>query len=59
MLAKQDSKKIGRADITDLNEDWLIRFQHRHYLWLMIVMAFIVPSVIAGIGWGDYMVRIF
>ena len=31
MLVKQDPTKIGRADITDLNNEAFIRFQHKYY----------------------------
>jgi hypothetical protein len=32
MLLKQDPKKIGKADISDLNSSRLVRWQHRNYL---------------------------
>lgn len=54
MLMKQDPSKLGKTNISDLNADPLIRFQHRNYLWMAIFWSFIVPCLIAGLGWGDY-----
>lgn len=54
MLVKQDPKKIGRADIGDLNKDPIVRFQHKFYIPVALTMAFILPSIIAGYFWGDY-----
>ncbi|KAK8115724.1 fatty acid desaturase [Apiospora sp. TS-2023a] len=54
MLMQQDPKRIGRSDITDLNEDPLCVWQHRHYGSAVLVMAYILPAVICGLGWGDW-----
>mmetsp|Transcript_26683 Transcript_26683/g.45978 ORF Transcript_26683/g.45978 Transcript_26683/m.45978 type:complete len:777 (-) Transcript_26683:419-2749(-) len=54
MLLKQDPTKIGKADISDLNSDSMIRWQHRNYYWFAPLMAFIFPMLVAGLGWGDY-----
>merc|ERR1712000_80462 len=54
MLIKQDPNKIGRADISDLNADPMIRFQHRHYLWFAIVFGFVLPSLVCGVLFNDY-----
>ncbi|KAK8098143.1 acyl-CoA desaturase [Apiospora kogelbergensis] len=54
MLMQQDPKRIGRSDITDLNEDWLCVWQHRHYGTLAMTMAYVFPAVVCGLGWGDY-----
>ncbi|KAJ1546655.1 hypothetical protein HK405_006934, partial [Cladochytrium tenue] len=54
MLVKQDPKAIGRVDISDLNRDPVLRFQHRHYLPLALVAAFLLPAAVAGLGWGDW-----
>jgi len=32
----------------------MINFQHRHYGWLGPLMAFVVPTLICGLAWGDY-----
>ena len=55
MLMKQNPKRIGRTDISDLNEDPIVVWQHRHYLKVVIFMALIFPTLVAGLGWGDYL----
>jgi stearoyl-CoA desaturase (delta-9 desaturase) len=54
MIVKQDKEKIGKADISDLDSQALIRFQHKYYLPLMLFAAFGFPSLVCGLGWGDY-----
>ncbi|KAK7943590.1 delta-9 fatty acid desaturase [Apiospora aurea] len=54
MLMQQDPKRIGRSDITDLNEDPLCVWQHRHYGSLVLLMAYVLPAVVCGLGWGDW-----
>lgn len=45
----------GKVSIDDVRQDAIADFQHRHYTPIMITCAFIVPTLIAGIGWGDYL----
>jgi len=54
MLMKPDKKYQVRADIRDLKADPMINFQHKHYGWIGPFMAFVLPSLIAGFGWGDF-----
>lgn len=54
MIMKQNPKRIGRVDISDLNEDIIVTLQHRHYLKVVITMGLIAPAVICGLGWGDW-----
>lgn len=54
MLTKAHPKNRARADISDLVTDKVVTFQHRHYLLIMVFSAFIFPSLVAGIFWGDY-----
>ncbi|CUM64337.1 uncharacterized protein PRCAT00001938001 [Priceomyces carsonii] len=55
MLVKANPKNRARADISDLTSDWVVNFQHRHYLILMLLMSVVAPTLIAGLGWGDYL----
>jgi stearoyl-CoA desaturase (Delta-9 desaturase) len=55
MVLKQDPKSIGRVDITDLNHDPIVMFQHRHFVPVALSMAFLFPSLVAGLAWGDWM----
>jgi stearoyl-CoA desaturase (delta-9 desaturase) len=54
MLMKQDSNSIGRASIEDLNQDPWIRWQHKYYLYIAIFMGILFPTIVAGVGWGDW-----
>ncbi|CAG8446765.1 11145_t:CDS:2 [Diversispora eburnea] len=54
MLLKQNPNRIGKSDISDLDADPLKRLQHRHYGIFAIGMGFVFPSLIAGLGWGDW-----
>ncbi|KAJ3044619.1 hypothetical protein HDV00_001545 [Rhizophlyctis rosea] len=49
-----DGKLRGRVDMTDLNSDPLVRFQHKYFIPLMLFMAFTFPTLVAGLGWGDW-----
>ena len=42
-------------DTSDLKASRWLEWQHRHYLWLGPLMAFVLPSVVAGIGWNDFL----
>ncbi|CAH0028332.1 unnamed protein product [Clonostachys rhizophaga] len=55
MVWKQNPKRLGRTDITDLNEDPLVIWQHTHYLKIVVFMAYIFPTLVCGLGWGDYL----
>ncbi|BFZ62916.1 stearoyl-CoA 9-desaturase [Saitoella coloradoensis] len=54
MLLKQNPKKIGRTDISDLNADPIVVWQHKNYIKTLFVMGFIFPTVVAGLCWGDW-----
>lgn len=54
MLTKANPKNKARADISDMLADPVVTFQHKHYMWIMLLSAFIVPTVFAGLGWGDW-----
>ncbi|KAH7031836.1 hypothetical protein B0J12DRAFT_768085 [Macrophomina phaseolina] len=54
MVIKQDPKRIGRSDISDLNDDPIVIWQHRHYLVMVLVMALVFPTLVAGFGWNDW-----
>jgi stearoyl-CoA desaturase (delta-9 desaturase) len=54
MVIKQNPKRIGRSDISDLNEDPVVVWQHKHYIKSVLTMALIVPSLVCGLGWGDW-----
>jgi stearoyl-CoA desaturase (Delta-9 desaturase) len=53
MLVKP-RRRPGAADISDLNNNAVIQWQHRWYLYLIVGMGFVVPTLVAGLGWGDW-----
>ncbi|KAH9887105.1 acyl-CoA desaturase 1 [Xylariomycetidae sp. FL2044] len=55
MVMKQNPKRIGRTDISDLNEDPVVVWQHRHYLKCVLFMSLIFPTLVCGLGWGDWL----
>lgn len=52
MIQKQNAKSIGFADISDLNRDPMILWQHKYYPFVSIFIGLVLPTLIAGL-WGD------
>ncbi|KAI8611038.1 hypothetical protein BC830DRAFT_1069212 [Chytriomyces sp. MP71] len=48
------TQKNAKVDISDLNADPMLRFQHKYYPFLSMFMAFVFPMLVAGLGWGDW-----
>lgn len=42
------------SDISDLEKDWFLRWQHKWFAPLGILLAFVLPTWIAGHYWGDW-----
>lgn len=51
---KQNPKRMGRTDISDLNEDPVVVWQHKNYLKCVLTMSLIFPTLVAGLSWGDF-----
>lgn len=47
-------RKPGPADVGDLHSNPVVKWQHKHYLLLAFIMAIVVPTSVAGYGWGDW-----
>lgn len=47
-------RKPGVADISDLRKNSVIKFQHKFYIPLILLTGFVFPTVVAGLGWGDW-----
>ncbi|CAJ0897684.1 13791_t:CDS:2, partial [Entrophospora sp. SA101] len=54
MMLKPNPNNIGNADISDLSADPLLRFQNHYYGLFAAVMGFLVPTLVAGLGWDDW-----
>ena len=55
MILQPNPKYRARADISDLIDDWVVRFQHRHYIVIMLVSAFLLPTLLCGYFFNDYL----
>lgn len=44
----------GRVDISDMQKDKLVQWQHKHYLPLFVTFGFVLPLLVAGLGWQDW-----
>jgi len=53
MLMKQKAGQVGFADITDLQRDPLVRWQHKYYPLISITAGFVFPTLFACL-WGDF-----
>ncbi|KAI8917214.1 hypothetical protein DFJ77DRAFT_338189 [Powellomyces hirtus] len=54
MFYKENPNKRGKVDISDLNRDPIVTWQHKNFVPVMLFMAFILPTLVAGLGWGDW-----
>lgn len=57
MLVHRPKNRIGYADVADLKADPVVAFQHKFYPYFALGMGFIFPTLVAGLGWGDFRVR--
>lgn len=54
MALKQNPKDKGRTDISDLNQDPVVIWQHKHYGFFILTFGMLFPMMVAGLGWGDW-----
>jgi stearoyl-CoA desaturase (delta-9 desaturase) len=54
LVMKQEENRIGKTDMTDLLNDKMLVFQHKYYGPLAVFIGLVMPTLIAGLGWGDY-----
>lgn len=54
MVLHDDPKIKGRTDVSDLDSDPIVVFQHKHYGKCLLVAAWLFPMTVAGLGWGDW-----
>lgn len=55
MIMKQDYEILGRVDISDLNVNKIVKFQHNYYLPIALISGIILPTLVCGLGWGDWL----
>ncbi|XP_014485654.1 PREDICTED: acyl-CoA Delta(11) desaturase-like [Dinoponera quadriceps] len=46
-------KKLSKVDFTDLEQDPIVAFQKRWYMYLALIFAFILPPLIPYWCWGE------
>ncbi|KAH5627277.1 acyl-CoA desaturase [Parastagonospora nodorum] len=54
MVLNSDPKVKGRTDVSDLDSDPVVVWQHKHYGKCLLFAAWIFPMIVAGLGWGDW-----
>ncbi|KZM20041.1 heme binding [Ascochyta rabiei] len=54
MVLNNDPKVKGRTDVSDLDSDWVVVWQHKHYGKCLLFTAWVFPCLVAGLGWGDW-----
>ncbi|KII92775.1 hypothetical protein PLICRDRAFT_155591 [Plicaturopsis crispa FD-325 SS-3] len=47
-------RKPGVADVSDLSRNAVVRWQFRYYPYLVLLAAFVIPTLIPGLLWGDF-----
>ena len=52
-------KKGNALDMSDLEADWIVMFQKKHYVWLSTLCCYILPGVYGQIMHGDYWLGVF
>ena len=45
--------------MTDLEAEKVVMFQHKHYMSFFMIFAFILPTVIPNILWGESLVTAY
>jgi stearoyl-CoA desaturase (delta-9 desaturase) len=46
-------RRPGVADISDLSKNPVVKFQHKYYVSMLLIMGFGVPTIIPWLLWGD------
>ena len=41
------------ADISDLKQNDIVQWQHKNFVWCLLLMGFVIPTVIPWLAWGD------
>eukprot|EP00388_Colpodella_angusta_P010974 GDKJ01028338.1.p1 GENE.GDKJ01028338.1~~GDKJ01028338.1.p1 ORF type:complete len:486 (-),score=82.28 GDKJ01028338.1:772-2229(-) len=54
MVFKQDSRRFGRVDISDLNANAVLQFQHKYYLPIALITSVFLPCFIGVYFLNDF-----
>lgn len=55
MVMKQDYEILGRVDISDFHCNRVVMTQHKYYFPIAMLSGIILPTLICGLGWGDWL----
>lgn len=55
MILREDPKKRGKVNLDDLRSEELLRFQHKNYIYMLSLFGFVVPTLVSGLGWDDWL----
>ncbi|CCW65910.1 unnamed protein product [Phytomonas sp. Hart1] len=55
MIMKQNYSLLGKVDITDYKYNKVVQFQHNYFFPLAVLSGIVLPTMICGLGWGDWM----
>ena len=54
MLRKADQSTYGHVDVSDFKSNSIVMIQHDNYLSFAMACGVIAPTVVCGLGWGDW-----
>ncbi|KAJ8654079.1 hypothetical protein O0I10_010290 [Lichtheimia ornata] len=54
MLVNRPKNRIGHADVADLKAESVVAIQHKYYPYFALAFGFLLPTLVAGLGWGDF-----
>ncbi|KAF5222792.1 putative fatty acid desaturase [Trypanosoma cruzi] len=55
MVMKQNYGLLGKVDVSDFKYNIIIQFQHRYFFRIAMLSGIILPTLICGLGWGDWL----
>ena len=54
LLFQRDKSKLTRPDMSDLDSDPVVIWQHRNFLAILFTMAAVLPISVCGLAWQDW-----
>lgn len=55
MVMKQDYGILGKVDVSDFKYSKVVQFQHKHFFRIAMLSGIILPTLVCGLGWGDWL----
>ncbi|KAI9105449.1 hypothetical protein DFS34DRAFT_599422 [Phlyctochytrium arcticum] len=55
----REYRDMNKVDKTDLNEDWVVRWQHKLYVPMSFFNCYFLPAIVAHYGWNDGFAAMF